>query len=767
MVFFAIISNTHPSAAVQTTQKLVLNIPYQGVTEAGNKTVQLGSKYRAGQLLFKISFESEKPSLQEKKTVLKVTTCSSHTSFDTVLFAFDSNPIPSPEINSERISPVDFNDNDCGLQSTIELQVVSSSIIYIIVTGHYMEHGKFELLATLERPHNANIIPWGLDRIDQRSLPLNGIYSVRNGGTGVFVYILDSGLRTTHTEFLAGDGSSRAVFGTDLVDRLPYSFDATGHGTHVAATVGGNRFGVAKRVTLISVRVLDRNGVGFTARLIEGLEWTLSDIQSKNRRPAIVVMSLSTPFSKTLNQAVKEVTETSISVVTAAGNRRFDSCSFSPASEESTITVAATNIHDKRPDYSNFGGCVNIYAPGNDILSASATGDFAVRNLSGTSAACPHVAGTVAVLLGDNPSLSPREVSSVIYSTATYSAVENHMPAEHDSTNQFEANLDRTNRLVYVRPVPNLSDGTKPKAGQMFVYSVLIFDHFSKNAARPVRSTCVISSTAREEMDELVQDTVSTKRSDIVASVKTTLCCPGKTTSGCDGIETRSASMVVRIETKEKYSSSVFEIWGLFCSSPSGLKRLGSVLGMDAKLLYEPWVVDSRGYKYWAAPSFLDDKTGFISSGQAILIACMTCLGTVVIIVAVGLIIQRRKEQALDTEKEEYNRRAEEFEESNKKASNFASVENGAGMGYRREGIKRVNTELIGDVLKNITSSAALLTPRLFGRTPRNKTKPREESRPEGDGDGDGDGNGGGSSTSPGRVHKYSKSMRSPKTLDK
>lgn len=611
--------------------------------------------------------------------------------------------------------PIDSNDNDCDLQSTLELKLQVTASIFVLVTGYTNQQGNVELLASLRTVRPQTVPPWGLDRIDQRQLPLNGKFSVQSGGRGVYAYVLDSGVRVTHSEFATTDGSRRAIFGTDVVDRLLYSVDSTGHGTHVAATIGGNTFGVAKEVTIISVRVLNRRGIGYTSRLVEGLAWALADIQAKKRHPALVSMSLSTPFSQALNEAVKSVTRGGVPVITAAGNSKVDSCSFSPASEISTITVAAMNPDDSHAEFSNYGECINIYAPGRNILSAWHTGDDAMRNRSGTSAACPHVAGTVAVLLGDNPLLKSAEVGSVIYSTATPVGFGSPAERKNESSLDDGSQFDPPSRLVYVRPLPSLSRVVPPEPGTMYIFAVF---SISSNFGQ---ARCDLDFRTLLEVEELAKRASSTQSES--PTVTAVACCPGIESRGCIvNSKSGDTSLVFQLLTKDVYSSAVFRAWNTFCLSPGDQRGLEKTLGATVSLLHEPWVVDSRGYRYWAAPSLIETDSSPISTGQAVLIACMTCLVLVLVAVTIVLVMQRRRERALQQEQEEYDQKAADFARSQEHASNLTNLENGAALNARREGMKRVNTDLFGDVLKNISSSAALLTPRIFGgRTPRSR----------------------------------------------
>lgn len=255
--------------------------------------------------------------------------------------------------------------------------------------------------------------PWGLDRIDQRSLPLSNSYTYATDGQGVHAYIIDTGIRSSHTEF-----SGRIGAGYDAVDGGDPD-DCNGHGTHVAGTVGGSTYGVAKRVTLHGVRVLDCNGSGTTSGVVAGINW----VTTNHTKPAVANMSLGGGASQTLDTALRNSVAAGVVHVVAAGNETANACNSSPAREPLAITVGATNSSDQRASFSNYGTCLDIFAPGVNILSSWYTGDSAAGSLSGTSMASPHVAGVVALHLASSPSASPADVAASLNNAATTGTV--------------------------------------------------------------------------------------------------------------------------------------------------------------------------------------------------------------------------------------------------------------------------------------------------------------------------------------------------------
>ena len=258
---------------------------------------------------------------------------------------------------------------------------------------------------------------WGLDRLDQRARPLNSSYTYTATGSGVKAYIIDTGIQRNHTDF-----GGRAIFGVDTVDGL--NQDCNGHGTHVAGTVGGTKYGVAKTVTLVAVRVLNCAGSGTTSGVIAGVDWVTGNHVAG--APAVANMSLGGSVSTTLDNAVKAAITDGVSFSVAAGNDNGASaCNGSPARVATALTVGATTSTDAKASYSNIGTCMDLFAPGSSITSAwmSATSTTATNTISGTSMATPHVAGAAAKYLSTAPGASPATVASYITSQATAGVV--------------------------------------------------------------------------------------------------------------------------------------------------------------------------------------------------------------------------------------------------------------------------------------------------------------------------------------------------------
>ncbi|MBZ9753628.1 S8 family peptidase [Deinococcus sp. HMF7604] len=269
---------------------------------------------------------------------------------------------------------------------------------------------------------------WGLDRIDQRNLPLNGSYVYDATGSGLRAYIIDTGIRTTHTNF-----GGRAIWGTNTTGDGNNS-DCQGHGTHVAGTVGSSTYGVAKGVTLVAVKVLNCQGSGSNSGVIAGVNWAVGN---KGSATAVANMSLGGGFSQAVNDAVNSAASRNLVMVVAAGNENQNACNVSPASAANAITVGNSTSSDARASSSNYGSCVDLFAPGTNITSTWNTSNTATNTISGTSMASPHVAGAAVLelALGAN---STSSVTNAIISSSTPNKVTN-------------AGAGSPNRLLYTR----------------------------------------------------------------------------------------------------------------------------------------------------------------------------------------------------------------------------------------------------------------------------------------------------------------------------
>lgn len=272
-------------------------------------------------------------------------------------------------------------------------ELAADSSVEKVVQNH-----TFKINETQENPPS-----WGLDRLDQEAPEADNKYTYPDtAGEGVTAYIIDTGVRTTHKDF--GD---RASSGFDAVDNDDDASDGHGHGTHVAGTVAGDTFGVAKKAKIVAVRVLDDQGSGTTEQVVAGIDWVTENAEG----PSVANMSLGGPKDEALDAAVQKSIDAGITYGLAAGNESADADGSSPARVKDAITVAASDDKDAQADFSNFGPLVDIYAPGVDIVSAGITDDNATDTMSGTSMAAPHVTGAAAVFLGDNADAKPADVA--------------------------------------------------------------------------------------------------------------------------------------------------------------------------------------------------------------------------------------------------------------------------------------------------------------------------------------------------------------------
>lgn len=256
---------------------------------------------------------------------------------------------------------------------------------------------------------------WGLDRIDQRNLPVSASYT-SGSAANVTVYVLDTGVRTTHSEF-----GGRARSGYDFIGNDADAADCQGHGTHVAGTVAGATYGVAKNAKIVALRVLGCDGNGSYSAIIAGVDWVTRNAV----KPAVANMSFGGSTSDALEAALKKSIASGVTYVLAGGNQNVNACTVSPARTPQAITVGATDASDGRAPFSNFGSCLDLFAPGVNVVSSANSGNTATTAMSGTSMATPHVAGAAALYLAAHPTATPQQVRDALVNNATSGKVTN------------------------------------------------------------------------------------------------------------------------------------------------------------------------------------------------------------------------------------------------------------------------------------------------------------------------------------------------------
>ncbi|WP_236788941.1 S8 family peptidase [Amycolatopsis sp. GM8] len=285
-------------------------------------------------------------------------------------------------------------------------RMAADSNVAFVVQNHV-----FHVSDTQDNPPS-----WGLDRIDQHDRPLDSSYTYSTAASNVTAYVIDTGVRATHETF-----GGRVSGGHDFIDNDDDPTDENGHGTHVAGTIGGSEYGVAKGVKIVPVRVLDADGSGTTEQVVAGINWVAQNASG----PSVANMSLGGTADDALDQAVAGAIAKGVTFAVAAGNSSADASGYSPARVPTAITVAASDRTDRQASFSNYGSDVDLYAPGVNITSSWGTGDTATNTISGTSMATPHVTGAAALYLADHPDATPAEVSDALTAAATTDKISN------------------------------------------------------------------------------------------------------------------------------------------------------------------------------------------------------------------------------------------------------------------------------------------------------------------------------------------------------
>jgi subtilisin family serine protease len=396
---------------------------------------------------------------------------------------------------------------------------------------------------------------WGIDRVDQRALPLSSTYSYSLTGSGVQAYIVDTGIRPDHVEF-----SGRIGAGFTAISDGQGTTDCNGHGTHVAGTTGGNVYGVAKGVTLIPVRVLNCSGSGTMSGVIAGVDWITGQRMANPGLPMVANMSLGGGTSSALDSAVNNLSTAGVTVVVAAGNSNADACRYSPARAAGAVTVAATTSTDARASYSNFGSCVDLFAPGSSITAAWHTSGTALATLNGTSMASPHVAGAVALHLEAFPLSSPSDIRSAITGNATRGTVSS---AGRQSPNL----LLYTGYLLQTAPAPEppadeptpedppvteppVTEPPADDAGEVAIRSFDITQNSNRTFTRASAAWQVSGTELKSVQIELMNGATSVvQRVEVAVS--------GSSASGTTNVSVRGAADRVRITVTDKNGTRV------------------------------------------------------------------------------------------------------------------------------------------------------------------------------------------------------------------
>lgn len=572
-------------------KEIFLNFSQKDFTEA-----PVGS---GGQRIFVLNITGE-----NEETNIQISTCLG-SDFDTYLAVLDGNPI-----NTSDVSVVSEGGNDLTCRTGRSKAFLSTKITagayFLIVTGNGDEEGFFNITITSSKA-TPTPVPWGLDRIDQRKLPLNAQYQVRDSGDDVWVYLVDSGIRTSHEEF-----EGRAEEGYDFVNNERDSaFDCTGHGTHVAGIIAGKTYGVSRKSHITAIRVFGCDNQAKASALVDAIGWILVDSKIKGRENIVVTMMFSTrdKESTILRTTVKGLIRAGIPVVVPAGNNAEDACGFFPGSNDEFFTVGSTDSKDDLSLFSNTGNCTNMYAPGTSIASSWHTSDTSWRNMSGTAQAAAHMVGIIANFISLNPNVEAMEVKNVVESISSRNVVRG-VPQ------------NSTSRFAYVRSVPRFV-GSPPPKPNVYLFFVL---------GVPFRFCQGDSDLS--SLQKFTAELLSVKISNVISR-----CLPALGTYR----EGEKENVELRVELSEKLAAATFIL--LENALVFEREEWEDSMGYPIDVVEMPWAVDSNPVVYWGAPSFAGTESSSVSAGAlagAIVGAC--CL--VAILATAAWIIYRKMTKA-------------------------------------------------------------------------------------------------------------------------
>ena len=546
-----------------------------------------------GQRFFELIIPSE-----SGQTDLQISTCVG-SDFDTYIALLDGNPINSSDIS---VVAESGNDLSCktGRSKGFLSTKVNSGTYFVAITGRSANEGVFNI-SIIGSKATPIPVPWGLDRIDQRKLPLNGLYEVQKSGDDVWVYIIDSGIRASHEEF-----EGRAEEGYDFVNyEKDSAFDCTGHGTHIAGIIAGKTFGVSRKSHIAAVRAFGCDNQAKSSALIDAIGWILVDSKIKGRENIVVTLMLSTSNkdSTILGTTIRGLSRAGIPVIVPAGNNAGNACDFYPGSIHEFFTVGSTDPNDDLSSFSNAGNCTSIYGPGTSITSSWHTSDNAWRNMSGTAQAAAHVVGIVANFVSLNNNVKAGVVKNVVESISSRNIV-GDVPS------------NETTRFGYVRSVPKFM-GIPPSRAKVYLFAVLGIP--SRLCGQDSRDL----SSLRKSISELLSVKVSRVTAECTSSRKKVR-------------QRESKNVQLRIELPERLAAATFNI--LENALVVKRKKTEDMLGYSVDVVELPWAVDSTPIVYWGAPSFATTESNSLSAGAiagAVVGAC--CL--VAILATVGWII--------------------------------------------------------------------------------------------------------------------------------